>query len=142
MIVMGVILLAAGAGDASPCRKSELAPEEDQGIVLSQIVGRRRDAQQMQTYAEQVFDDRQAARVQAQMFQITGVPTSTPASAACCSSPGIDRTRSAHEMQLDLQAGWNKIAGARSPRSSSRRCRARPACRCSSSSRPPSRSRI
>ena len=94
--------------------KSELAPEEDQGIVLSQVVGSpTATSDQMQTYAKQVFDIGHSIPEYKQMFQITGVPTTNQGIGGVLLKNWADRTRSAHEIQLDLQARWNKIAGAR-----------------------------
>jgi multidrug efflux pump len=94
--------------------KSELAPEEDQGIVLSQVVGSpTATSDQMQTYAKQVFDIAHSIPEYKQMFQITGVPTTNQGIGGVLLKNWGDRTRSAHEIQLDLQAKWNKIAGAR-----------------------------
>ena len=94
--------------------KSELAPEEDQGIVLSQVVGSpTATSDQMQTYAKQVFDIGHSIPEYKQMFQITGVPTTNQGIGGVLLKNWSDRTRSAHEIQLDLQAKWNKIAGAR-----------------------------
>jgi multidrug efflux pump len=56
--------------------KSELAPEEDQGVVVAKINGPpNATAQQMQTYAQQVFDITKQEPEYKQLFQITGVPT-------------------------------------------------------------------
>jgi len=48
-----------------------------------------------------------------QMFQITGVPTVNAGIGGVLLKPWDQRVRSAHEIQQDLQARWNKIAGAR-----------------------------
>ena len=58
----------------SKMSQSELAPEEDQGLVLSQVVGSpTATADQMQTYAEQMFNIAKTMPEYKQMFQITGV---------------------------------------------------------------------
>ena len=94
--------------------KSELAPEEDQGIVLSQVVGSpTATSDQMQTYAKQVFDIGHSIPEYKQMFQITGVPTTNQGIGGVLLKNWADRKRSAHEIQLDLQDKWNKIAGGR-----------------------------
>lgn len=94
--------------------QSELAPEEDQGIVLSQVVGPpTATSNQMQTYAEQVFKVAKSAPEYSQMFQLTGVPSINSGIGGVLLKPWDQRTRSAHEVQLDLQDQWNKIAGAR-----------------------------
>jgi multidrug efflux pump len=113
LIVMGVILMLC-AGLMFKMSKSELSPEEDQGIVVSQVVGPpTATSQQMQTYAKQAFDVAKATPEYQQMFQITGVPTINQGIGGVLLKPWGDRSRSAHEIQQDLQARWNKIAGAR-----------------------------
>ncbi|OOG49693.1 efflux RND transporter permease subunit [Polaromonas sp. C04] len=113
LIVMGVILMLC-AGLMFKMSKSELSPEEDQGIVVSQVVGPpTATSQQMLTYAKQAFDVAKATPEYEQMFQITGVPTINQGIGGVLLKPWGDRSRSAHEIQQDLQARWNKIAGAR-----------------------------
>ena len=94
--------------------QSELAPEEDQGVVLSQVVGSpTATSDQMQTYAQQVYDIAHSIPEYKQMFQITGVPTVNQGIGGVLLKDWGDRARSAHDIQIDLQAKWNKIAGGR-----------------------------
>jgi multidrug efflux pump len=113
LIVMGLILVVC-LGLMFKMSKFELAPEEDQGIVLSQILGPP-DAtiEQMQTYADQVFKVAKDTPEYAQMFQLTGVPAPNTGIAGVLLKPWDQRVRSAHEIQTELQQRWNKIAGAR-----------------------------
>jgi multidrug efflux pump len=93
--------------------KSELAPEEDQGVVLAHIQGPpNATAQQMQTYADQVFQSSKQEPEYAQMFQITGVPTVNQGIGGVLFKPWDQRTRGAHQLQLELQQKWAQIAGA------------------------------
>jgi multidrug efflux pump len=93
--------------------KSELAPEEDQGLVAAKINGPpNATAQQMQTYADQVFQIASQEPEYAEMFQITGVPTINQGIGGALFKPWDQRKRSAHELQLDLQQKWGQIAGA------------------------------
>ncbi len=93
--------------------KSELAPEEDQGLVAAKINGPpNATAQQMQTYADQVYSIAAKEPEFNQMFQITGVPTVNQGIGGALFKPWDQRTRSAHELQLDLQQKWGQIAGA------------------------------
>ncbi len=93
---------------------SELAPEEDQGIVLSQVVGApTATADQMQTYADQIFKIGKSMPEYEQMFQITGVPTLNSGFGGVLLKPWDKRVRGAHEIQQDLQEKWNRVAGAR-----------------------------
>jgi multidrug efflux pump len=113
LIVMGAILIVLLVL-MFKMSKSELAPEEDQGIVVSQVVGPpTATSDQMQTYADQIFQIAKKMPEYAQMFQITGVPTVNAGIGGVLFKSWDQRTRSAHEIQQDLQARWNKIAGAR-----------------------------
>ena len=93
--------------------KSELSPEEDQGVVVAKINGPpNATAQQMQTYAQQVFDITSKEPEYKQLFQITGVPTVNQGISGALFKPWNERKRNAHELQLDLQKKWAQIAGA------------------------------
>jgi multidrug efflux pump len=113
LIAMGVLMFALLIVMFSMVQK-ELAPEEDQGLVLSQVVGSpTATSDQMQTYANQVYKVAKDTPEYAQMFQITGVPIISQGIGGVLLKPWEQRTRSAHEIQQDLQQRWNKIAGAR-----------------------------
>jgi multidrug efflux pump len=113
LITMAAIMIVL-LGVMFKMSQSELAPEEDQGIVLSQVVGSpTATSDQMQTYAQQVFNVAHSAPEYKQMFQITGVPTVNAGIGGVLLKDWGNRTRSAHQIQLDLQNKWNKIAGAR-----------------------------
>jgi multidrug efflux pump len=112
LIVMAFLLLLVLVA-CFKFTKSELAPEEDQGAVLAKINGPpNATAQQMQTYADQVFQIVSREPEYKQMFQITGVPTVNQGIGGALFKPWDQRTRSAHELQLDLQQKWGQIAGA------------------------------
>ena len=112
MIVMALLLLLVLLA-CFKFTKSELAPEEDQGAVLAKINGPpNATAQQMQTYADQVFQIASQEPEYKQMFQITGVPTVNQGIGGALFKPWNQRARSAHELQLDLQQKWAQIAGA------------------------------
>ena len=113
LIVMGVILIGLLVV-MFKMSKSELAPEEDQGIVLGQVVGPpTATAEQMQTYAHQAYEIARSLPEYDQMFQITGVPTTNAGIGGVLLKPWDQRTRSANEIQKELQARWGGIAGAR-----------------------------
>lgn len=113
LIVMAALLMVV-LGLMFKMSQSELAPEEDQGVVLSQVVGDpTATSDQMQVYAEQIYQVAKAMPEYSQMFQITGVPTVNSGFGGMLMTPWNERTRSAKEVQQDLQAGWNRIAGAR-----------------------------
>jgi multidrug efflux pump len=110
--VMGLILLG-GTVYLFMTSKSELAPQEDQGIVLNQILGPpNATPAQMQTYAKQVFDIAHSLPEYDQMFQITGVPTVNQGFGGVLFKPWEQRKRNANQLQQELQQKWGTIAGA------------------------------
>ena len=112
-VVMGVILLG-GVVYLFMTSKSELAPQEDQGVVLTQIVGPpNATSQQMNVYSQQVFEIAKQTPEYDQMFQITGVPTTNQGFGGVLFKPWNERTKSAAQLQQELQQKWNSIAGAR-----------------------------
>ncbi len=113
LIVMGLILVIL-LGIMFKTSNYELAPEEDQGIVLSQIQGPpTATIDQMQTYADQVFRIAKSIPAYEQMFQLTGVPSINAGIAGVLLKPWDQRTHSAHDIQNELQQRWNGIAGAK-----------------------------
>src|SRR6266436_8165236 len=112
-LVMGVILLG-GVVYLFMTSKSELAPQEDQGVVLSQIVGPpNATSQQMNAYAKQEFDISHELPEYFQMFQITGDPSVNQGIGGVMFKPWNQRARTADQIQEELQNKWNAIAGAR-----------------------------
>ncbi len=113
LIAMGALLVIC-LGLMFKMSQSELAPEEDQGLVLSQVVGApTATSEQMLNYADQVFQAAKAIPEYKQMFQITGVPTINAGIGGVLLKDWGERTRSAKQIQQYLQEQWNKIAGAR-----------------------------
>ncbi|MEM5388898.1 efflux RND transporter permease subunit [Paraburkholderia phymatum] len=112
-IVMGALLLC-GTVYLFMTSKSELAPQEDQGIVLSQIQGPpNATIQQMQTYADQVFDISKQLPEYSQMFQLTGAPTLNQGFGGVLFKTWDKRKKGATQLQKELQQKWDSIAGAR-----------------------------
>ncbi|QWE16580.1 efflux RND transporter permease subunit [Polynucleobacter sp. AP-Nino-20-G2] len=110
IIVMGVILLG-GVAYLYATARSELAPTEDQGIVLMQASGPPNSTvNQMQTYADQIYQISAAEPEYEQMFQITS-PTSSFGGVLL--KDWDQRSRNATKFQEDMQNKWNTIAGAR-----------------------------
>ncbi|HTZ00264.1 MAG TPA: efflux RND transporter permease subunit [Rhodocyclaceae bacterium] len=110
MVAMGALLFLALVA-AFMTARSELAPEEDQGIVLGHIQGPpSATAQQMEAIAEQMFALAKDEPEYKQMFQLTGVPTLNQGIGGVLFKPWDQRDRGAHELQMDLQAKWNTIA--------------------------------
>ncbi len=112
IVMAGLLLLATIALGLTA--QSELAPEEDQGVVVGQIVGApNATSQQMNVYSTQMFNLARELPEYEQMFQITGVPTVNQGIGGVVLKPWDQRHRSAHELQQVLQQKWNGIAGAR-----------------------------
>ncbi|HUA88666.1 MAG TPA: efflux RND transporter permease subunit, partial [Steroidobacteraceae bacterium] len=107
LILPGVIYLFVTA-------KSELAPIEDQGVVLEATIGAP-DATltQMQAYSDAEFAISKKLPEYQQMFQLTGAPTVNQGFGGVLFKPWDQRHRSAAELQMVLQNEWNKIPGAR-----------------------------
>jgi len=113
LVVMGGLLLCLVVY-LFTTSKTELAPQEDQGLVAGQVVGApNATAQQMNVYADQMFRMAKELPEYDQMFQLTGVPTTSRGIGGVLLKPWGERTRSATELQKVLQQQWNHIAGAR-----------------------------
>ncbi len=94
--------------------KAELAPTEDQGIVLYSMQGPpNATPQQMESYAHQALAIARATPEYQHMFQMTGVPTANQGIGGMLLKPWDDRSRSADEIQQDFQKRLSAIAGAR-----------------------------
>ncbi|HTS21549.1 MAG TPA: efflux RND transporter permease subunit [Casimicrobiaceae bacterium] len=112
IVVMGAILLG-GTVYLFMTSKAELAPQEDQGIVLNQILGPpNATPQQMQVYSQQVFEIAKVLPEYDQMFQITGSPVVNQGFGGVLFKPWDQRKRSATELQQLLQQQWGTVAGA------------------------------
>ena len=112
LVVMGGLLLI-GTVYLYDTSGSELAPQEDQGIVVGFLTGPPdATADQMQIYARQMFDDAHALPEFDFSFQLTGVPTVNQGIGGIVLKPYSQRTRSADTIQKVLQGSWGKIAGA------------------------------
>jgi len=113
LVVMGLLLLVLMV-PLFKFSKSELAPQEDQGIVLYNLQGPpNATPQQMQTYAQQAFGIAKATPEYQQMFQLTGVPTPNQGLGGMLLKSWDERSRSADEIQQEFQRKLASIAGAR-----------------------------
>jgi len=113
IVVFGALILPCVALLFMTSR-SELAPQEDQGIVLEATFGAP-DATltQMQAYSDAEFAISKKLPEYQQMFQLTGAPTVNQGFGGVLFKPWDQRHRSAAELQMLLQNEWNKIPGAR-----------------------------
>ncbi|MDQ6965661.1 MAG: efflux RND transporter permease subunit, partial [Mariprofundaceae bacterium] len=111
-VVMGMLLLFVTVYLFATA-KSELAPQEDQGLVAAHMQGApNATAQQMQLYARQAFELSKELPEYDQMFQLTGMPTTNQGIGGVLFKPWDQRERSAKELMQVLQEKWNTIAGA------------------------------
>jgi multidrug efflux pump len=92
--------------------KSELAPQEDQGIIISQATGAP-DAtlQQTQLYSRQVYKVASALPETDHIFQFDGVNGLNVGFAGFVFKPWNERTRTAMELQPMVQQQLGQIAG-------------------------------
>ncbi|TAN08505.1 MAG: multidrug efflux protein [Rhodanobacteraceae bacterium] len=112
-IVFGALILA-GNVYLFTTAKSELAPQEDQGIVLAQVQGPpNATITQMGLYSRQVFDIARSSPEYAHIFQVTGMGAVNSGFAGILLKPWGDRSRGATQVQQAVQKKFNQIAGAR-----------------------------
>ncbi|SNX27767.1 multidrug efflux pump [Polynucleobacter meluiroseus] len=110
IIVMGALLLG-GVAYLYATARSELAPTEDQGIVLMQAFGPPNSTvNQMQTYADQIYQLASVEPDYEQAFQIT---SRTSSFGGILLKDWNKRTLNASQFQQKMQNQWNTIAGAR-----------------------------
>jgi multidrug efflux pump len=89
---------------------SELAPAEDQGVVVAQIQGAPNATyQQMELYSKQMFDAAASLPEYYGVFQRMSVNNGF---GGVLFTPWGDRKRNASQLQQVLQERWNHIAGA------------------------------
>jgi multidrug efflux pump len=113
LVALGALMLC-GTVYLFLTSSSELAPQEDQGVVLAQTIGPpNATVEQMQAYADQMFADVKALPEYDAIFQIIGQPSVNQGFGGVLFKPWGERKRSADELQKYLQDKWNHIAGAR-----------------------------
>ncbi|MGH8111975.1 MAG: efflux RND transporter permease subunit [Rhodanobacteraceae bacterium] len=112
-IVFGALILA-GNVYLFRTAKSELAPQEDQGIVLAQTQGPpNATITQMNLYSKQVFDIAKSLPGYTHAFQVNGMGAVNSGFAGILLKPWGERSHSATQVQQELQNKVNDIAGAR-----------------------------
>jgi multidrug efflux pump len=113
VLIVLLVLLLASLPYLFMTSTSELAPEEDQGVVVYQLIGPP-DAtiQQMNTYAQQIFGVMRSLPEYEGAFQANGTPAVSQGFGGAIFKPWSERSRSADELQNVLQKGWSNIAGA------------------------------
>ncbi|SAL32972.1 hydrophobe/amphiphile efflux family protein [Caballeronia udeis] len=113
LAVMGVLMLG-GLVYLFSTSTSELAPQEDLGIVMAQVQGPpNATIQQMQTYADQVYSIAKKEPEFEQMFEFTGTPTMNQVIGGMLLKTWDKRKRDATQVQRDLMQKFSVVAGAR-----------------------------
>lgn len=113
-VVMGLLLLLL-MFPLFKFAKSELAPQEDQGLVLYNIQGPpNATPQQMLQYGKQAFEIAKGTPEYLQMFQFTGTPTPNQGIGGMLLKSWDERDRNADEIQQEFQRKLTAIAGAKS----------------------------
>ena len=112
-IVFGVLILL-GNVYLFKTAKSELAPQEDQGVVLAQTQGPpNATLAQMELYSKQVFDAAKSLPEYTHIFQFNGMGAVNSGFSGIMLKPWGDRSRGATAIQQAIQPKLNDIAGAR-----------------------------
>ncbi|MGH8270552.1 MAG: efflux RND transporter permease subunit, partial [Steroidobacteraceae bacterium] len=113
VLIVLLVLLLASLPYLFMTSTSELAPQEDQGLVAYQLIGPP-DATfaQMETYSRQALAAGQSLPEYRGAFQVVGAPSVTQGIGGILFKPWSDRSRSANQLQQILQKKWNTIAGA------------------------------
>ena len=113
LVLMGLLLLM-GTVYLFMTSARELAPQEDQGIVLYSMTGAPNDTpDEMLSHANTLYKIAKNEPEYAQMFQITGAPVVNQGIGGVVFKPFGQRHRSADELQKDLQVKWAALPGAR-----------------------------
>jgi multidrug efflux pump len=114
VVVLFGVLLLPGVVFLFMTSRSELAPGEDQGIVLEQTIGPpNATLAQMQAYSNMEFQIARKLPEYEAMFQLTGAPSVNQGFGGVLLKSWNERTRGAAELQMGLQNEWNKVPGAR-----------------------------
>ena len=111
IVVMGLILLAL-----TPLlfitAQSELAPQEDQGIVLGMATAApNASPAQVREYLKQMHDISKTVPEVEQTFQFTGFSGPNSIFTGAQLKPWSERSRNANDIQLELQSKWGGMAG-------------------------------
>jgi multidrug efflux pump len=111
VVVMGLILLAT-----TPLlfmtSNAELAPQEDQGIVLGMgTAAPNASPEQVRAYLKEMHEIAKTVPEVEQTFQFTGFAGPNSVFTGAQLTPWSERSRNANEIQLDLQNKWAGMAG-------------------------------
>ena len=94
--------------------KTELAPQEDQGIIIAQVTAQANSSlAQTQLYSDQVYDIFKSYPETAHIFQIDGANGINTSIIGMVLKPWDERKRTSNELQPLIQAQLSKISGAK-----------------------------
>jgi multidrug efflux pump len=113
VLIVLLVLLLASLPYLFLTSTSELAPMEDQGVVVYALIGPP-DATigQMNTYAHQIFQVMHSLPEYNGAFQANGTPAVSQGFGGAIFKPWSERSRNATDLQNILQKRWSNIAGA------------------------------
>jgi len=113
VLIVLLVLLLASLPYLFMTSTSELAPDEDQGVVAYQLIGPP-DAtiQQMDTYSRQIFQVMHSLPEYNGAFQANGTPAVSQGFGGVIFRPWSQRSRDATQLQKLLQQRYSNIAGA------------------------------
>ncbi len=112
-VALGVLMLF-GTVYLFMTSTSELAPQEDQGVVFAQTIGPpNATIDQMDVYQKQLYQAFVSMPEAESTFQLVGQPSVNQAFGGVLLKPWNERKRTATDIQQELQGKLNKIAGAR-----------------------------
>jgi multidrug efflux pump len=113
LVALGVLMLF-GTVYLFATSTSELAPQEDQGTVLTQVIGPpNATMEQMLTYQDQAYKVLSSLPEYDATFQLIGNPAVNQGFGGVLLKPWNERKRSSDEVQKEVQEKMNHIAGAR-----------------------------
>ncbi|TXH05808.1 MAG: multidrug efflux protein [Nevskiaceae bacterium] len=112
VVTFGVIILAMIVV-LTKMSKNELAPQEDQGFLITYgYASPNATVQQMDIYAKQIYDVIDGLPEHDKIFQLTGIQGPNTALTGVILKPWSERGRSAAQIQGAVQGSVNQIAGA------------------------------
>lgn len=113
MVLMGLLLLGGTAYLFSTAAR-ELAPQEDQGIVLYSLTGPpNATPDEMKSFNQELWRISSTEPEYLQMFQLSGTPVLNQGIGGFVMKPWDQRKRSSTQLQQELQMKWNSLAGGR-----------------------------
>lgn len=113
VVVFAVIILASNYF-LFTTSSAELAPQEDQGIIIAQVTApANASLAQTQLYSNQVRDVFRKYPETDQIFQVDGNPSLNKAIIGMVLKPWDQRSRNSNQLQSLIQKELNQIAGAK-----------------------------